>query len=66
MANPQIDISEKSISKCEVAQVKFDANKPAEPAILISVEVPVGYAGTEIVLSRNELLTMIDALNGEW
>ena len=55
-----IEIKDSRVEKCEVVFSKD------EPLISFQVKVPKGIRGTEIVLDRNELLHMIDGLNGEW
>ena len=55
-----IKLEDKRVRKCEVGHGK------EEPVISLNVQIPVGYAGTEVIISRDELLRMIDALNEEW
>ena len=55
----EIKLKDPSIEFCEVAHTQD------EPVISMMVSLP-GLGGTEIVISRQELLLMLDALNGEW
>jgi len=55
----EIQIKDKSVEKCEVVHTKD------EPVISMMVTFP-GGGGTEILISREELLYMIDGLNAEW
>jgi len=46
-------------------EVINDANT-LEPLVLIKLEFDKQLKGTEILLSREEILYMLDALNGAW
>ena len=58
-----IKVPDKTVTNCEAV---FTTNKSKKEVPMISMEivVPKGYAGTEVLLGREELLYMIDALNG--
>ena len=55
-----IDIEDSQVTKCEVVHTK------TEPLISMNISVPIDFDGTEILISRDELLNMISALNAEW
>ena len=55
----EIEVEDKSVEICTVEHTK------EEPVISMMVSFP-GLGGTEILISRNEILLMLDALNGEW
>ena len=54
-----IDTNDNQIKDCEVVN---DQN--GESVILMTLDFDHPICGTEIILSREELLYMIDALNG--
>ena len=55
----EVKIEDKSVEMCEVVHTH------TEPVISMTVGFP-GGGGTEVLISRNEILHMLDALNGEW
>ena len=65
MYSEMIKIEDKSVLGCEAVNT-VDKEKVEIPMISLQIAVPVGYAGTEILLSRKELHCMIDALKKMW
>ena len=56
-----MDIEDKQVSGYEVLN-----DQSGEPCVVMALNFEEPIIGTELVLTRNDILYMLDALNGAW